>query len=120
MPALGCSYTRANVVADPLPTAIRLNAAENVKAHFRPVVDALRDLKGLVHSVVRRKHSVLHRFAAFDGKVRMQLDHGRTWCNGIGAVNLDFVIILAASEPGGSQNREEENEQSVGTGHGRS
>src|SRR5580692_2669762 len=52
VPRLWNADSWANVIAHPLPSPVRLNAGEDIKANFSPVVDSLRDLERLVLGMV--------------------------------------------------------------------
>ena len=100
MPGVGHSNPRSDVISHPLPAAIGLNAAEEVKAQLRPIVDSLRDFQRLMFGVVRRQHAILYRLAAFRGEDRVNLHHGGAGGDGIVAINLNFVVILGARAGG--------------------
>src|SRR4051794_4252562 len=94
MPAFRDPESRANVIANPLPSAIWLNAGENVETGLEPIRDSLRDLHSLMISVVGGQHAVNHGLAAVNRQVGMQLNHGAMRRHHVGAVNLDFVVVL--------------------------
>src|SRR6266853_3315805 len=94
MPGLWNPHSWPDVVADPLPAPIRLNAGENVEASFEPVIDSLRDFDGLVLRMVRGENTVGHGLASVHGEIRVQLNHGVSRGDRIVAINLDLVVIL--------------------------
>jgi hypothetical protein len=73
-------HPRANVVTHPLPSAIGLNAREEIKANLCPIVDALREDQRFVLCVVGGKHAVLDAFAAANREIGMDLDHSGMRC----------------------------------------
>src|SRR5450631_1406597 len=97
MPRLRNAEARTNVIADPLPPAVGLNAGEDVEAGFEPAIDALRNFDGLMFRMVGGQYAILHRLASLGGEIRMQLDHGAGGRDGVRAINLNFVIVLCVS-----------------------
>ena len=68
---------------------------EPVEPELGPVVEAARDLEGLVDRVVGRTQSVgRSKFAAVDREVRVQLEHRHAAGHGLGSVHLDLVVVL--------------------------
>jgi hypothetical protein len=98
MPLFGHSHPRADVIAYPLPSAIRLDAGEKIKPDLRPVVDPLRDLHRLVFRMLGWQHAVDHHLAAFNGEVGMELDHRGMRSLRFRRVDLNFVVVLRASD----------------------
>src|SRR5579859_1039937 len=84
-----------NVVADPFPSVVRLNAGKDVKARLEPGGKTMGDFKGLLQSVDRGKHAVDLFPLALHREIAMQFDHGLAGRNRIGSVYLDLVIILS-------------------------
>ena len=89
------------MVADPLPALpVAIDARENVEAYLGPVRYALSDLEGLMLGVVGRIDSggvVLRSgqgFTSLRGEVAVQFHHRILRSDCIGAVDLNFVVIL--------------------------
>src|ERR1700730_1587181 len=55
MPALGRAYARPDVITDPLPLRVGLDAGEEVEACLEPGGDALGDLERLVEGALGAK-----------------------------------------------------------------
>lgn len=53
--------TGTNVIANPVPPLAILCRSENVKAGLKPIIEAVRDLNGLVQLVICGKQAVLKR-----------------------------------------------------------
>ena len=104
---------RANVVTHPLPSAIRLNAREEIKANLCPVVDALREFQRFVLCVVGGKHAVLDGFAAANREIGMDLDHSGMRCLGFRRIDLNFVVVLGGSPRGQARKQRREQELRV-------
>ena len=64
MPGLGHGQVWAYLVANPLPAAVRLNAAEYVKAALEPIGEAVGYFQRFVHGVLGGIDAVLHRSAS--------------------------------------------------------
>src|SRR2546423_7352926 len=94
MPALRNAKTRAYVIANPMPAAIRLNAGENIETGFEPISPALCDLECLVLGVIGGEHAVNHAFVSIHGEIGVQLNHGVAGRDRIVAIDLDFVVVL--------------------------
>src|SRR5579875_2167118 len=94
MPRGRNTYPRTNVIADPLHSAAILFARENIEAHLHPVIDALRDLQRLVLLVICRIDTLNLVTLAECGEVRMQFHHCAARWNGLGPIDLNFVIAL--------------------------
>src|SRR6266705_5098233 len=76
MPFFRNAHARANVVAHPLDPISIAMVSEYVKAGFKPVREAMRNLNGFVLGVVGRKNSILSGLAAVDGEIAVQVDDG--------------------------------------------
>ena len=85
-------------------------AGENIESGFEPVVEPVSDLDCLVPGVIGRQRTVVSLLRSFGSEVVVQLDHGHTARNRFRSVNLDFIVILAASD-----HREETDE--IGRAH---
>ena len=96
MPGLRNRHTRANVIANPHPPAIGLDGGEDVKASLKPTRKAVGDLQSFVFGVVRRQHTVDYNLGALYGEVAVDLDHGIGGGDKVGAVDLDFSVVLGA------------------------
>ena len=94
VPALRYAHARANVVTDPLPSVAGAGRGENVPADFEPVVEAVRDLQGLVECVLRGQQTVFDGLAPFGGEVAVQFNHGSGPGHSLRAVYLDLVVVL--------------------------
>ena len=88
------------MVADPLDALAAALAGEDVEADLRPVVDALRDLDGLVLGVIGGLHAVDDVALAVGGEVGVELDHGGAGSDRVGAIDLDLVVALGAQRRG--------------------
>ena len=96
VPRRGNRDPRTDMVADPFPTAFRLDGGEDVKASFEPVGDALGDLNGLMLCMMRRLKTINRRFTSLGGEVRVQLNHSGARRDSLPAINLNFIVILSA------------------------
>src|SRR5215469_8254601 len=118
MPALRNAYSRTNVIAHPLPSAIRLNACKNVKAQLRPRIDSLSEFQRLVHSVICREHPILHRLRPLKSEVGVKFYHRRARGDGVGAIYLNFVVTLPANQCRETKaSKEQKNGESRDIGH---
>ena len=97
LPLLGDGDTGTNVVTDPLNTLAAALGSKDVKAYFEPVGETVGDLDGFVLGVVSGIDAVDDGLSAIDGEITMELDHGVVGINQIGAVDLNFVVVLRAS-----------------------
>src|ERR1700679_415995 len=88
------------MVAHPLRSVSTLLAGEDVPAHLGPVVDAGRDLDGLVFLMIGWIHAADLITLALRGEIGVQLHHGAMWGNSGGAVDLNLVIALRMRGPG--------------------
>src|ERR1051326_2084252 len=111
MPACRRGDAWTNVVAHPLKTHRRWSAGERVETDLQPVGEAVGDLERLVHRVLRRQQSVLAKGRAGYRVVAVQLDHGTAARYELGAVHLDFVVVLPVCRA-----RRREQEESDRTG----
>lgn len=69
MPALGRSHARPDVIPDPLPRRVWLDAGEDVEACLEPRGDALGDLERLVEGALGAKDVVEGAPAALGGDI---------------------------------------------------
>ncbi len=89
------------MISYPLITlAVGSDAGEDVEAGFEPIVPALGDFNGFVFLMVGGICAVGGGFAAHGGEVAVQFDHGVAGGDGVGAVDLDFVVSLGAAGGG--------------------
>src|SRR5579862_6813956 len=104
MPAIGHAHPWTDMIANPLHTLAAARAGEDVEADFRPAIDALGDLRGLMEGVIGwihpvfRVHRSRERPGSVYGEIAVQLEHGCLRRDGVRTVNLDFVIILASRQ----------------------
>jgi hypothetical protein len=90
------------VVADPLVAGLGGVGGKVVEAELGPGGDALGELDGLVLGVVGGIDAVGcigragESFEAVDGEVGVELNHQGLGRDGIGAVDLDLVVVLGA------------------------
>jgi len=92
-----------NVVADPLDALAAALGSEDIEADLEPVGETVGDLDGFVFGVVGGIEIVDDGFAAVDGEIAVELDHGVVRLHEIVAVNLDFVVVLRAGRQNGRQ-----------------
>ena len=89
---------RPNMITHPVPSRIvrtsRLNAREHIKSGFKPVRPALRNLQGFMFGVVGGHNAVDHLLRSIYGEIRMDLHHRRIRRRRLGAIDLDFVVVL--------------------------
>src|ERR1035441_3467914 len=100
MPTVGNAHARPYVVAHPLVSLVGAVAGKDVEAGFKPTRPALRDLYRFVQLMLIGKHSVVAGFEALKGEVAVQLHHGVPGGYRVGAVYLDFVVVLAVERQG--------------------
>src|SRR5258708_35595423 len=68
---------RADVVADPLKSIAIALVGKDVEAGFKPIREAVSNLDGFVHRVIRGQDAVLNSLAAINGEVAVKLDYSR-------------------------------------------
>ena len=115
MPLWRNPKARSNMRADEVPSAAIARAGENVESRLEPVIEAVCYLDGLVPSVIGRQRTVIGLFRAHSREVVVQLDHGHAARDRFRSVDLDFVIVLGASQ-GGKQTDDCEGESYLGCG----
>src|ERR1700682_3662756 len=98
MPFWRDSKTRPNVCAHEIQTAAATSAGENIESGFEPVVEPVSDFDCFVPGVISRRRSVISLLRSFGSEVVVQLDHGYTARNGLGSIDLDFIIVLGRSD----------------------
>jgi len=103
---------RANVVADPVNAETAFFGGEDVEADFEPVGKAVSDFDGFVKLVVGGKHAVKGGFGALKSEVAVELDHGMAGFDGVGRVDLNFVVVLRVRK---ERKNREHNENAKGT-----
>jgi hypothetical protein len=96
-PLLGDGDTGTNMVADPVYALATALVGEDVEADFELVGETVGDLDGFVLGVVDWIKPVGHGLSAINGEITVELNHGVAGINQIGAVDLNFVIVLRAS-----------------------
>src|SRR5258706_6924638 len=84
--------------ADKIPTVTVARARENIETSFEPIVEAMCDLDRFVPRMIRRQRAVFSFLRALRREVVVQLHHRDAARNSFRAVNLDFVVVLSASE----------------------
>src|SRR5713226_2457919 len=89
------AHARPNVIPHPLHAKSIALVRENVKPNLEPVRNSVGNLNRFVLRVIGRQDAVLHRLAAVDGEIAVQLHHGVPRLNGVIRVYLNFVIILS-------------------------
>ena len=99
---------RSNMRADEIQAAAVARAGKKIEAGFEPVVEAVGDLDRLVPRVIGRNRTVVSLFRSPRCKVIVQFNHRNTARNGLRSVNLDFIVVLRASD------RREENDEGQG------
>src|SRR5258708_26714859 len=100
MPFFRHPKTRSNMRAHEIQTTAIAGAGKDIEAGFKPVVEAVSDLDGLVPGVIRRQGAVAGLLRSFSGEVVVQLNHRHTARNGFRSIDLDFIIALAVSDRG--------------------
>ena len=100
MPFGGNGYPWADVVAYPFPSVAWLDAGEKVKTRFKPGSESMGNFQRLMQRVDGRKHAVDFLPLALNCEITMDFHHGFAHWNGISAINLNFVIVLALTNPG--------------------
>ena len=93
------------MVADPLEALAVALGSEDIEADLDPVGETVGDLDGLVLGMVSGIEAVDEGFAAVDGEIAVQLDHGVMRLHEIVAVDLNFVVVLRV---GGQNGREQQ------------
>src|SRR5436853_897618 len=93
-PLLWYPHPRTYMVADPVPSITGAQAGKDIEACLKPVIEALGDLNGLMHCMVRGPDAVAGKFAAAGREISVELDHGGMRINGVCAINLDFIVVL--------------------------
>ena len=86
------------MIADPLHAVAVLLAREDVEADLGPAIEALSEFECLVRLMLRRVNAVDRALLALDRVVGMQLHHEIVCRDGIGTVDLNFVIGLRLEE----------------------
>ena len=56
------------------------------------------NLQGFMQSMNGRKNAVDFLALALHGEVAVDFDHGLACWNGVGSINLDFIIVLTAPD----------------------
>src|SRR6266478_6925557 len=116
MPALGRAHARPDVITDPLPRRVWLDAGEEVEACLEPGGDALGDLERLVEGALGAKDVVEGAPGALGGDIAVELHHSGAGSHGVRAIDLDLEVVLTRRRPGpyerGAQDEERESYQS--------
>src|ERR1700730_11626361 len=100
MPALGRAHARPDVITDPLPLRVGLDAGEEVEACLEQGGDALGDLERRVEGVRGAKDVVEGAPAALGGDIAVELHHGCSGSHGVRAIDLDLEVVLTCRRPG--------------------
>src|SRR5437763_321110 len=95
MPTLRRSETWADVIPDPLPAGIGLDARKDVKARLKPGGEAMRNFDRLMPGVLCWEHAILFLCSALDGSIAVQLEHSLAGCNGLGPIDLNLEVPLS-------------------------
>ncbi len=103
MPFFRNAKARPDMVAHPLPSLAGIHRSKDIKSHFEPVVEAVRDLDGFMFGVIGRVYAICDLFAAVNGEIAVQLHHRVARFNRLRAVHLNFVIVLCAGRRGAQQ-----------------
>jgi hypothetical protein len=74
--------------------------SKEIKAAFEPIIEAMRDLNGLMLGVIGGINAVYDGLRAVDREVAVEFNHGVTGIDQVGAVHLDFVVILSEGKRG--------------------
>src|SRR5204862_4007305 len=85
---LGNRHARPDVGADPIPTAVRLNAGELVKSGLEPLVETMCNLQGFMLRVVGGQHSIDGSLGSFRREDAMQLEYRDALRHQLGGINL--------------------------------
>ena len=85
------------MIAHPLHAMAVLLAGKNIKAHFRPTGQPLRDLQRLVLLAVGGIDAVDYILLTVRGEVGMELNHGALWFYRVRAIDLNLIVALRAS-----------------------
>ena len=96
VPFFGDGDAGTDMVADPLDALAAAFGSEDVEAYFEPVGKTVGNFDSFVLGVVGGIEAVDDGFAAVDGEIAVELDHGVVRFNEIVAVDLDFIVILSA------------------------
>ena len=104
-PFFGDGEARTNMVTDPLNALAAALGSEDVEPDFEPVGETVGDLDGFVLGVVGGIEAVDDGFAAVDGEIAVEFDHGVVRLDEVVAVNLDFVIVLRADGQSGHEQK---------------
>src|SRR5207248_625176 len=107
MPALRNAEAGAYVVANPLPSAIRLNAGEDVKASLEPVSPTLGDFERLVFGMIGGEHTINNGLASIHREIGVQFNHGVAGRDSVVAIDLDFVVVLGGGKSAKSTDNHE-------------
>ena len=67
---------------------------KKIAAGFKPVVEAMSYFYGFMEQVVGGQYTILHLLLSAKGIVTVQFNHCSVFGDGLGFVNLYFVIIL--------------------------
>src|ERR1700690_1221461 len=86
--------SRPYVVAHPLPSLAGVHRGKNVEAAFEIIGEAVGDFNRFVLGMISGIEPVEHELRAIDREVAMQFNHGVTRLDQVGAVHLNFIVIL--------------------------
>jgi len=87
---------RTDVVADPLNALAAALVGKDVEADLEPVGETVGNFDSFVQGVVGGIKAVFDGFGAVDGEIAVELKHGVVGIDEIGAVDLNFVVVLSA------------------------
>jgi len=82
------------MVADPVPSITGAQTGKDIEPGLKPVIEAVRNLNGLMHCMVRWPYAIIGKFAAGGREISVELDHGGVGINCVCAINLDFIVVL--------------------------
>src|SRR5262249_44888853 len=90
------THARTDVIADPFPAAVGLDAREEIEPGLEPRREAVRDLERLVRGMLGANDPVLGAGRAEHGCVAVELHHRLTRRGELAAVDLDLEVALSA------------------------
>ncbi len=105
------------MIADPVDALAVFRRGENVKAGLEPIGEAMRDLNRFMQLVIGGIQPVLNRLRTFEREIAVQFDHGVARFNQIGAVDLNFVVVLRVGKTRNYAERAESTEKSEKRSH---
>jgi|HubBroStandDraft_4_1064222.scaffolds.fasta_scaffold04094_5 hypothetical protein len=98
VPFLRYGNSRPDMISHPLPALTFSYGSEDVKATFKPVIEAVSDLHRFMLGVIGWVNTINDCFRTVDREIAVELNHRVSGIDQIRSVHLDFVVVLSTGE----------------------